>query len=111
MYYILTVLCVLGISIGQILFKTAAVGFNNSGTWFNFNALIILFFALFLYAVTTVGWVIILRHLPLIKAYPFMALAFIIVPMLSFFFLGEEAGFTYWLGTLLITIGIIVTFI
>jgi len=111
MYYLLTIGCVIGIAIGQVLFKLSAIGFNTAGTWFNLNALITLSGALFLYAITTVGWVLVLRHLPLVKAYPFMALAFIVVPLLSHFFIGETLDIGYFIGAILISVGIVITYI
>ena len=109
MYYFYTVACVLGISIGQILFKQAANGFNRTGSIFDPVSLSYLMLALVLYAITTLGWVYILRHLSLIRAYPFMALAFVIVPLLAFLFLGESVSTGYLLGVFLIAVGIIFT--
>ena len=84
-----TLLCVLGISIGQLLFKKAAAALPAvvslpallKNGW--------LIAALALYGITTLGWVWILRHAPLHMAYPFMGLAFLIVPTLAWTFLGE----------------------
>ncbi len=111
LYYLYTVICVFGIAVGQILFKLAANGFSKSGSYFDKGSLLYLFLALCLYGVTTIGWVWILKHLSLVRAYPFMALAFVIVPLLAMFFLGENISFNYLLGALLIVCGIILTFI
>jgi len=46
--------------------------------------------------------------LPLGQVYPFMALSFIIVPILSNWFFGEMIVSSYLLGTILIAAGIVV---
>ena len=86
---VLTLLCVLCISLGQILFKKAATALPAQITWqaLAFNGWLIS--SLALYGLTTLGWVWILRHAPLHLAYPFMGLAFLIVPTLAWLFLGE----------------------
>ena len=84
-----TLLCVLCISIGQLLFKKAASALPSV---FSVSALLQngwLIAALALYGVTTLGWIWILRHAPLHLAYPFMGLAFLIVPTLAWLFLGD----------------------
>ncbi|MGB3879499.1 MAG: EamA family transporter [Diaphorobacter nitroreducens] len=101
-----TLACVLGISIGQLLFKKAATAlpaalsipalFQNG--W--------LIAALALYGVTTLGWVWILRHAPLHLAYPFMGLAFLIVPTLAWLFLGEPLHWRTLAGGALIMAGV-----
>jgi len=59
-----------------------------------------------LYGVTTLGWVWILRHAPLHLAYPFMGLAFLIVPTLAWAFLGEPLGWRTLAGGALIMAGV-----
>jgi drug/metabolite transporter (DMT)-like permease len=54
--------------------------------------------ALALYAVATVFWVYLLHGLALSRAYPFIALAFAIVPLMGWLLLGEALGPRYWLG-------------
>lgn len=80
-------LCVLAISIGQILFKVAASSSEPAGLAFGFalNAMRnpYLLCGLALYGVTPIAWVWLLRSIPLNVAYPFMSLAFIFVPVLS----------------------------
>ena len=67
------------------------------------NALIA---ALALYGITTLGWVWILRHAPLHMAYPFMGLAFLIVPTLAWTFLGEPLHWRTLAGGALIMAGV-----
>jgi drug/metabolite transporter (DMT)-like permease len=56
--------------------------------------------------ISTLLWVWVLRSVPLGIAYPFMALAFIIVPALSYFVLGEPFGWKTAGGALLIVAGV-----
>ncbi|NOH46632.1 EamA family transporter [Vibrio rotiferianus] len=103
--------CVLGISIGQILFKLASPYFPTaismaSLTGFVFNKY--LFSALIIYGLATVLWVYALRLVPLSVAYPFMALAFVIVPLLGMLFLNEPFQWRTLLGTGLIISGLLV---
>ena len=102
----ITVLCVLGISIGQMLFKKAAGSITDAGAWQHwvFNGWLIA--ALVLYGLTTLLWVWVLRHAPLHLAYPFMGLAFLIVPTLAWLFLGEPMHWRTLTGGVLIMAGV-----
>lgn len=102
----ITILCVIGISLGQILFKKAAMSITNAIQWQHwiFNGWLIA--ALALYGVTTLVWIWVLRHAPLHLAYPFMALAFLIVPCLGWLFLGEPMRLQTLAGGALILAGI-----
>lgn len=101
-----TLLCVLGISIGQLLFKKAAATLPATLSPFGLLQNRWLMAALVLYGVTTLGWVWILRHAPLHLAYPFMGLAFLIVPILAWLLLGEPIGWQTLAGGALILAGV-----
>jgi drug/metabolite transporter (DMT)-like permease len=109
---ILILTCVVGIAAGQILFKLAAVSMAKGGG--DGNLTLLRFFnpylltALVLYMVTTLLWVWVLRTVSLNLAYPFMALAFFLVPLLGSFLLGEDFGARHLFGNLLIISGILV---
>ena len=103
---ILTLLCVLGISVGQILFKKAATALPEQLTWQALAFNVWLIASLALYGLTTLGWVWILRHAPLHLAYPFMGLAFLIVPTLAWMFLGEPLHWRTLAGGVLILAGV-----
>ncbi|MBS0292718.1 MAG: hypothetical protein JSS01_09410 [Proteobacteria bacterium] len=102
----ITILCVLGISLGQILFKKAAASIADATQWqqWAFNSWLIT--ALALYGVTTLVWIWVLRHAPLHIAYPFMALAFLIVPCLGRLLLDEPIHMQTLLGGALILAGV-----
>lgn len=103
---LLTLACVFGISLGQLLFKKAAHQLppNAAATDWLLNGW--LFAALVLYAATTLLWVWILRHTPLYLAYPFMGLAFLIVPVLAWTWLGEPLTWQTLVGGALILAGV-----
>jgi drug/metabolite transporter (DMT)-like permease len=108
-YLGLTLLCVAMIASGQILFKLAAeeskrAGDNLLAGWLTWSFL----GALFIYGAATLLWVWVLRHLPLNVAYPFFALAFIIVPVLAHFFLNEPLSVRHLIGGALILAGVVV---
>ena len=101
-----TLLCVLGISVGQLLFKQAATALPAT---LSLSALLQngwLIAALALYGITTLAWVWILRHAPLHLAYPFMGLAFLNVPTLAWAFLGEPLHWRTLAGGALIMAGV-----
>lgn len=107
---IVMVLYSLGMACGQVLFKLAAVRSSEldivRGPWGFANLYLIL--GLILYAGLTLVWVWILKSVPLSKAYPFVALAFVFTPLLSWAIFGELLNFTYLCGISLIAAGVIV---
>jgi drug/metabolite transporter (DMT)-like permease len=101
-------LCVLGIVIGQLLFKVTASALADSGSFFSIKVASTLLLALCLYGVTTVGWVWALQKVELGRIYPLMALAFVLVPLGSHFAFGETYPPQYFVGISMIVAGIIV---
>ena len=101
-----TLLCVVCISIGQLLFKQAASALPPEPQVLDWVLNGWLISSLALYGLTTLGWVWILRHAPLQLAYPFMGLAFLIVPTLAWLFLGEPLHWRTLAGGALILAGV-----
>lgn len=99
-------LCVCGIAIGQLLFKCTANSLALSGNYLHPRTLLWLLSALLLYGITTFGWIWTLQQGPLSRLYPWMALAFVIVPLLSAVLLGERLQPSYWLGVTMIVTGV-----
>ena len=99
-------LCVCGISVGQLLFKCTANSQAISGNYLYPRTLLWLLSALLIYGVTTFGWIWTLQQGSLSRLYPWMALAFVIVPLLSSILLGERLQTTYWLGVAMIVGGV-----
>lgn len=102
-----TLLCVLAVSIGQLLFKKAAQAMPQTLELHTLLHNHWLLASLLLYALTTLAWVWILRSAPLQLAYPFMGLAFLIVPTLAWLFLGEPLHWRTLVGGALIMAGVI----
>jgi len=100
--------CVLAIAVGQILYKLAARTAAGGATfpWEFFNAYF--FAAIAVYAAAALLWVWILKSLPLNVAYPFVGLAFILVPLMAAYFLGEALDWRHLAGGALIAAGVAV---
>jgi drug/metabolite transporter (DMT)-like permease len=93
-----------------VLFKIAAAHIEkNALSLFSaiFSAQLI--FALSVYAVATLMWIYALRTTSLQQAYPFVAFAFILVPLLGQWLLGERVGVNTIIGASLIMLGVIVS--
>jgi drug/metabolite transporter (DMT)-like permease len=94
---------------GQLLFKLAA---NRLVMGQGPGALAVSFLnlpmvaALVLYAAATVLWVYLLHGLPLSRAYPFVALAFAFVPLLSWLVFRDALDLRYGLGLALMLAGL-----
>ncbi|MDP9644982.1 4-amino-4-deoxy-L-arabinose-phospho-UDP flippase [Paraburkholderia strydomiana] len=100
--------CAFIIAVGQIAFKKAGMEVQSAGTWFSPRAVLTIFFALAIYAIATLLWINLLRFVNLNKAYSFMALCFIIVPIASHFIFHERITPGYAIGTALVVIGLVV---
>jgi drug/metabolite transporter (DMT)-like permease len=107
--YLAALLCVVGIAIGQILFKLSAISLEKNGSFFHPNTAITLISAFALYGLTTIAWVWVLQKIELGQAYPLMALAFVFVPIGSYFFLNERFSIQYLFGIALIILGILIS--
>jgi undecaprenyl phosphate-alpha-L-ara4N flippase subunit ArnE len=105
---IILVLATVGLlSIGQVLFKLAAIEIVNldKGIFVGIvNQKLII--ALVVYALATGMWVLALMRTPLYLAYPFVAMAFIIVPVLSHWLIGEPLKLNTFIGALIILFGV-----
>ena len=101
-----TLACVVCISIGQLLFMEAASALPAQPQLQDWLLNGWLLASLALYGLTTLGWVWILRQAPLHLAYPFMGLAFLIVPTLAWVFLGEPLHWRTLAGGVLIMAGV-----
>jgi drug/metabolite transporter (DMT)-like permease len=99
------------IAAGQILFKRAAgqlVSTNGVSWVFEVARLPAMWLALALYGAATLLWVRILTTVPLSRAYPFMALAFVLVPAAGYLLFHEPITLRFVLGTALIVAGVLV---
>jgi drug/metabolite transporter (DMT)-like permease len=99
------------IAAGQILFKRAASQISAGADQFWLLQLVRLptmWIALALYGAATLLWVRILTTVPLSRAYPFVALAFVLVPAAGYLFFHESITVRYAIGTGLIIVGVAV---
>jgi multidrug transporter EmrE-like cation transporter len=99
------------IAAGQLLFKRAAaqIGSTSGFSWvLDVAKLPSMWLAMALYGAATLLWVRILTTLPLSRAYPFMALAFVLVPAAGYVFFSEPITTRLVLGTALIVAGVLV---
>ena len=104
---VLAIFTVVALSAGQVLFKLSAENIDFSREKF-FTSILSpkILLALFVYAIATLLWLALLKTTPLRIAYPFAALAFLIVPILAHFFLGEPFRMNTAVGALLIFSGV-----
>jgi undecaprenyl phosphate-alpha-L-ara4N flippase subunit ArnE len=110
-WLLLTLLCVLLIAVGQMLFKVAAAQWRIDGwSWATARGFLspAMVLALFLYGLTTILWVFILRTVPLSAAFPIYALVFILVPVAAHFLLGEPWSWNTLVGGAIIMLGVII---
>ena len=105
---VIAIICVVGLAVGQILFKISAIALKESGTFFAIKPAAIFLAAICLYGITSVLWVWMLQKVELGRIYPFAALAFIFVPLGSHFFLAERFQLQYFIGIAMIIVGIII---
>jgi drug/metabolite transporter (DMT)-like permease len=107
---ILILVTVALLSVGQVLFKLAAMEIASLGSGSLVGLLNQkLIIALLVYALATGMWVLALTRTPLSLAYPFVALAFIIVPVLSYWWIGEPIKLNTIVGAAIIFLGILVS--
>lgn len=97
---------VLAISTGQLLFKRSAEILNASsgGMWALFSPYLII--ALMFYGGATLAWIYLLRQVPLNLAYPFFALSFLFVPLLSTVIFTEPFTLRMAAGSAVIVFGV-----
>lgn len=107
--YAVAMLCVLGLAVGQLLFKLSAVAFDQSGSYASPRGLAALLGAMGLYGLTSVAWVWVLQKVELGRVYPLMALAFVLVPLGSHVLFGERFHYQYYAGVVLIVLGILLS--
>jgi len=79
-------------------------GFNLLLTaFFNYKVII----GIFCYALSMVLWLLILSKIPLSLAYPMLGTSYILVVLSSQFILHEDVSIIRWLGTVIISAGVI----
>lgn len=99
-----------GMSAGQLLFKMAANSYATAdggvGRFLALSHNLYFLSAVGLYAGFAFLWVWILSFTPLSRAYPFVALAFALTPLLAGSLFGETISLRLIIGLLLILAGL-----
>jgi len=96
---------------GQLLFRKAALSTPPLSTVDGLLRLIrnpVFLFALLLYGAATLLWVSVLQRVPLSRAYPFMALGFVVVPAAAMLSGGEPLSSRLVSGLALVIAGLLV---
>ncbi len=99
----------IGVGGGQILLKLAAARIAPGSSLWVIMTEPVLLAAVALYGALGVIWLLILKQIPLNTAYPFVALSFVVTPLLAWHLLGERPVGAYFLGIGLICIGVAIT--
>jgi len=102
------IFCVCLISTGQVLFKIVGLMSARPTGIFHPPTLLVAAGAFAIYGVATLIWIYLLRSIELAKAYPFMALSFLFVPVAAAIFFGERVSYPYFAGVALVMLGIAV---
>jgi drug/metabolite transporter (DMT)-like permease len=106
----LLVLYAVGMTVGQLLFKSAALRYAAADdTGQRLIGLLQDFYflsAIVLYAALAVFWVWVLSFISLSRAYPFVALAFALTPLLGGILFGEVLSVRLFIGLLFILSGL-----
>ncbi len=109
--FFLIIFTVVLLSIGQVLFKYASekINITENGILFGLILNPIVIIALIIYGIATITWIISLTGVELRVAYPYAALAFLIVPLLSHLFLGESININTFIGAFFILFGVFIS--
>ena len=115
---ILLILLSISIAVaGQLLLKVGInrigiVNFGNLDAFKQFFLGVIksplVMTGLFLYVVSSAIWLIAIAVVDLSFAYPFLGFTYVMVLVLSKFILKEDVNPIRWIGTIIITIGVVV---
>ena len=98
-------------ALGQFLFKAAALRVPVGPLPERLGALlldVVFWGALVLYAGLALAWVWILTFTPLSRAYPFVAVAFALTPLMGGFFFGEPLTWRLALGIAVVFCGLVI---
>ena len=96
------------VAMGQIVFKSAADASLEAGTFFAPRPAAITIAAFAVYGIASIAWIVLLQHAPISRVYPFMGLAFVIVPVAAHFFFGDALGARHLVGAVVIACGVVI---
>lgn len=103
----LCLICITGVSLGQLLLRSAAIRMNSPDLSI-FERLVSLqgAFAIGVYVSMLALWLYILTRVPLSFAFPFYGLCFLLVPLFAHLGVGDPVSWRTWVGGGIILIGI-----
>jgi drug/metabolite transporter (DMT)-like permease len=102
------IICVLAICVGQGLFKYVGLQLRDGELLFSYRVAVPAIASGIIYVTATVIWIVLLKHIPLSKAYSFMAMSYIVVPLIGMLVFNEQISVKAMLGAVLIVLGILV---
>jgi drug/metabolite transporter (DMT)-like permease len=94
---------------GQLLFRGAALAANKNATWLNLHSMSLFAIAIVSYGVMTILWANALREVSLSRAFPIMALAYLIIPLAEHQLYGQPLPWNTLAGGGVIIAGIALT--
>ncbi|KTD82765.1 EamA family transporter [Legionella waltersii] len=103
---ILCLLCAFGSASGQLLMKVSGLAWKRSGNFYDTAVLFTIATSFLVYAITSLGWVYILKNTPLSLAYPFLAMTFILIPIADYYFFNQTFDWKDGVAALFIITGI-----
>jgi multidrug transporter EmrE-like cation transporter len=65
------------------------------------------FLGIFLYALSSVFWLVVLSRIELSMAYPIVSVAYVVVALFSYFVFKENVSLIRWIGIATICLGVI----
>lgn len=98
---------------GQYFLKSGVSKIDVPFTFLNIPKILftpMVFFGFFLYGISSIIWIYILKQLPLSIAYPTLSIGYVVVLFISWKFLGESIGLFNILGVILIVAGVSLLF-
>jgi len=97
------------IAIGQVLFKVTSQRLvDNEGKFYTVLFDPVMIAALAIYGSATLLWIYVLKTVPLSYAYSFMAMTFVLVPIMAYFWLGDAITLRYAGGAACIITGLLI---
>jgi len=94
---VLVLVCTVLEGVAQVFLKRSALAFARKHVWITFGFLF--------FAVEAVLYTDALRYLDVSTAFPIGSVSFVVVTILSQWFLGEKVTASRWIGIVLICIG------
>ena len=109
MIYFFLAFSIITLCTGQLLLKKSALMIAQLPHPFYLIFKPLFLLALVSYGLSMLSWLHVLQYMPMGRAYMFVSSAFIILPILSYYFFGEELNARFFVGALFIMGGVILT--